>query len=128
MESKVVAGIIAYNPDISRLRENFEAIYSQVDILLIVDNGSSNYNRIQNLYESRPRICFVSNPGNVGVAKALNIMASKAIELGAEWLLTLDQDSVVADNIMSEYVKYTSDSSVGIITCRYIDRNTDSID
>lgn len=123
-----VAGIITYNPDISRLQENVEAIYPQVDSLIIVDNGSSNCNDIQNLLKPKPKVCYVLNSNNAGVAKALNVMASKAVELGAEWLLTLDQDSVVAENMMAEYAKYTSDSTVGIITCRYVDRNTDNID
>lgn len=127
MESKVVAGIITYNPDISRLRENVEAIHSQVDSLVIVDNGSSNCEDIINLLESKPGVCYVFNSDNVGVAKALNMMAAKAHEMGAEWLLTLDQDSVVAENMMAEYAQYTSDSTIGIITCRYVDRNTESI-
>ncbi len=123
-----VAGIITYNPDISRLQENVEAIYPQVDSLVIVDNGSSNCNDIQNLLKSKPKVRYALNSNNAGVAKALNVMASKTVELGAEWLLTLDQDSVVAENMMAEYAKYTSDSTVGIITCRYVDRNTDNID
>lgn len=127
MVSKIVAGIITYNPDISRLRENVETIYSQVDSLIVVDNGSSNCNDIQNLLESKPNVCYVFNSDNLGVAKALNIMAEKAIEMNADWLLTLDQDSVVAKNMMEEYAKYTTDTMVGIITCRYIDKNTEDI-
>lgn len=128
MKSKNVAGIITYNPDISRLRENVEAIFPQVDSLIIVDNASSNREVIKNLLSKQEKVIFLYRDKNEGVAKALNIMASKANELGAEWLLTLDQDSVVADNIMSEYVKYVNDPTVGIITCRYIDRNTDNND
>lgn len=127
MESKVVAGIITYNPNLNRLLENVEAIYPQVDSLIIVDNGSSNCNDIENLLESKNSVCCVFNSENRGVAKALNIMAEKAIEMGAEWLLTLDQDSVVAGNMMAEYTQYTSDSTIGIITCRYVDRNTEDI-
>ncbi len=128
MLSIKIAGIITFNPSLNRLQENVERILPQVGYLIIVDNASSNLEEIKGFLSEQEKVIFLYRDKNDGVAKALNIMASKAIELGAEWLLTLDQDSVVADNIMSEYVKYTSNPSVGIITCRYIDRNTDNID
>ena len=128
MLSTKIAGIVTFNPSLDRLQENVERILPQVGCLIIVDNASSNREEIKVLLSKQEKVIFLYRDKNEGVAKALNIMASKAIELGAEWLFTLDQDSVVADNIMSEYVKYISDPSIGIITCRYIDRNTDNID
>lgn len=38
----VMAQIITYNPDMDILRENVRSIISQVDALLIYDNGSAN--------------------------------------------------------------------------------------
>ena len=37
---KTLAGIVLYNPDIERLRENIAAIAPQVDTLLFIDNAS----------------------------------------------------------------------------------------
>ena len=127
MEVKRIAGIITYNPELGRLHENVGTILPQVDCLIIVDNGSSNVEDIHSFIDEFEKVYFVCNSQNVGVAKALNEMAEKAMEFGAEWLLTLDQDSVVAANIMEEYVKHISDTSIGIVTCRYVDRNTDNI-
>ena len=39
---KFAAGIVSYNPDISRLKENIETIRKQVKIVLIIDNASDN--------------------------------------------------------------------------------------
>lgn len=128
MEVKRIAGIITYNPELGRLHENVGTILPQVDCLIIVDNGSSNVEDIHSFIDEFEKVYFVCNSENVGIAKALNEMAEKAMELGAEWLLTLDQDSVVAGNIMEEYVKHICDTSIGIVTCRYVDRNTDNID
>lgn len=39
---RVLAGIVLYNPEIGRLQENIDAIYQQVDTVLLIENGSSN--------------------------------------------------------------------------------------
>ncbi len=33
------AGIVSYNPDIKRFKENIDSILSQVDKLIIIENG-----------------------------------------------------------------------------------------
>lgn len=122
------AGIITYNPKMERLRENLMSISPQIDILFLYDNGSSNCEDIRYLVNACcNNVCFFSHSENEGVAKALNDMVSKALDMGFEWLLTLDQDSVVSGNLMSEYLKYVNNLDIGIITCRFIDRNTDDI-
>ena len=123
----LIAGIITYNPDIERLRNNIDAIYPQVDKLIIVDNGSSNISVVQKEFSSFANICYIINENNIGISCALNQMSQKAIDLGAEWLLTLDQDSVVSDDLMKEYAKLLKDDSLGIISCRYKDRNANEI-
>lgn len=37
----IFAGIVLFNPEISRLKENITHILGQVDRLILVDNGSS---------------------------------------------------------------------------------------
>lgn len=129
MDIKKVAGIITYNPDLTRLRDNVQAILPQVDTIIIVDNGSSNREGIKRLLNTFDRdIHYVLNNENVGVAKALNEIAEKADSLGAKWVLTLDQDSIVSDNLMEEYINYIDNPELGIITCRYVDRNTNDIE
>lgn len=41
------AGIVTFNPDIELLRKNIEAICAQVDLVIIVDNGSRNLEDIR---------------------------------------------------------------------------------
>lgn len=43
---KVSALLVSYNPDINRLSEVLNSIHSQVDHLVLVDNGSKNKNDI----------------------------------------------------------------------------------
>ena len=44
---KILAGIVLFNPDIERLKQNAAAILPQVDCLLAVDNGSTNLEEIE---------------------------------------------------------------------------------
>ena len=44
---KIGSVIVSYNPKVDLLNENIDAIISQVDAVLIVDNGSKNIERIR---------------------------------------------------------------------------------
>lgn len=44
-----IAGIVLFNPEIDRLVDNIEAIYKQVDKLLLVDNDSKNIEDVEKL-------------------------------------------------------------------------------
>ena len=47
------AGIVTYNPDITRLVENINAIYNQVDNVIIVDNNSKNIAEIEQTIKAK---------------------------------------------------------------------------
>lgn len=115
----IIAGIVLYNPDISRLKENIDSIYPQVDKLVFIENGSSNIDYLQLLNQGE----VIVNDGNMGIAYALNQIMQFASDHNSEWVLTLDQDSVVPSNLMETYSKLTSLDKVGIISCKIVDRN-----
>ena len=70
---KYIAGIVLYNPDLGRLKENIESICKQVDKVILIDNGSDNRREIESnkgifkLYSFEKRrkygncICIESN-------------------------------------------------------------------
>ena len=89
-----------------RLRDNINAIYSQVDKLIIVDNKSENLNDIEYFVEKYENIILIKNNDNLGIAKALNQIMEVGLCERADWVLTLDQDSVVSKFLISEYRKY----------------------
>ena len=45
----IIAGIVLYNPDISRLKENISAIRPQVDKVVLIENGSSDLTYLDSL-------------------------------------------------------------------------------
>lgn len=120
----ICAGIVLYNPDMGRLKENIEAIIPQVDSVVLVDNGSSNLDEVRAYIESLAgRIHIIAQGENKGIAVALNQVLKYSEEKNCQWVLTLDQDSVCPDNIIKEYRKYTHLKNVAMIASRVVDRN-----
>lgn len=118
----ILAGIVLYNPNIKRLKENLFAIKNQVNKVIFIDNASANIDEIEGNVNFKD-ILIIKNSKNQGIAYALNQIMTYAKENQYEWVLTLDQDSVVAENLISEYSKYTNDKQIGIINPKIIDRN-----
>lgn len=118
------AGIVLYNPDILKLKENIEAIIHQVDTLIIVDNASDNRNDIINLLRSYSKVVFIKNNKNCGIAKALNQIVNSADKLKYNWVLTLDQDSVCKPELITKYNQIIrTEKNIALVTSNYEDRN-----
>ncbi|CUR63286.1 glycosyltransferase [Leuconostoc gasicomitatum] len=119
--TKVVAGIVTYNPDLNRLKQVIEAIEDQVAEIVIVDNASQKFDEIQDNFQDKTIISFTTNRG---IATALNRINQFAIDEEAGWVLTLDQDSVVNKNLVGtyfEYLKQITDyqQTIGAINSQY---------
>lgn len=119
----ISAGIVLYNPNIERLKENIISIYPQIKKLYLVDNNSENYDEIKKIIDGYSEIVLIRNNENYGIAKALNQIMEEANLSGYEWNLLLDQDSIVTENYI-EMFKEAKDnlngSKVGIL-CPVID-------
>ena len=119
-----LAGIVLYQPDTKKLKRNIDAIIQQVAAVIIVDNASSNRIEIDELLKKYHRIVYIRNAENAGIAKALNQIVDKADEMGAEWVVTLDQDSECKSGIVKAYEDVLSKyENVGIVTSVFEDRN-----
>lgn len=117
---KCCAGIVTYNPDLNLFSKCMFSIVSQVDNLIIVDNGSKNENEILKALSVLPyRITFLPLHSNKGVAYALNCVGEYAKKKGYEWFITLDQDSICPSNMLQKYALYEHIEEVGMI-CPYI--------
>ena len=132
-------GIVTYQPDLARLRENVSALDlalgsgPSADVpdsaegpdpsaksLIIVDNASYNISDIRAIAGNA---IVIANERNLGIAAALNQLCRKALELGCEWLVTLDQDSVIQPGMLKELARYTDQPDLAIICPRIEDRN-----
>jgi rhamnosyltransferase len=125
-KSNIFCGIVTYNPDIDRLRDNIAAVSPQVDEVLIFDNHSNNLGDIETLISCYPAT-LTRWDKNSGMAVALNRLANSAIEAGATDILFLDQDSVVGQGTVAGLAEYRS-PEIGIVTPLIVDRNNTKIE
>jgi rhamnosyltransferase len=96
----VCAVVVTYHPD-PEFPARLSGILRQVGALVIVDNGSGEA-EVKMLRELavNPLIDLVLNSVNLGIARALNIGIQRAVTRGFTWVLLLDQDSCVDDDMV----------------------------
>jgi rhamnosyltransferase len=126
LEHNVCAVIITFRPVPEHL-ENAIKARSQVQKLVVVDNGSSD----QALAPFRAaaqqgKFHLIENGENLGIAAALNTGIRWAQSQGCEWVILFDQDSTVTDGLvetlLSAYFADPDREHVGTIVPTYIDR------
>lgn len=123
MAPRVEAGLITYDPNLEEVARVIDAVYEQVDWLIIVDNASSNVSEVERLIAGYSRATLLRNSSNEGVAFALNQIMAHAEHSGADWVLTLDQDSIVSELLVQRLVRHADAATVGIVCPRVVDRN-----
>jgi len=117
--NKVLAGIVSYNPDINRFKENIKQVLEQVNKVVIFDNASRNFEEIKILVDKIPNVVLINNQSNDGIATALNKIMEYADNQGYNWVLSLDQDSIIDKNMVRSFEKFMNDENVGMI-CPFV--------
>ena len=121
----LIAGVVVlYNPD-PIVIQNIQSYLPFLYVLYVIDNSESpNMNIVEQLRELGEKIKYIALGENRGVAYALNLGATLAIESGADWLLTMDQDSSFEGDSASKLVEYCEsleDERVAIVTALHVD-------
>ena len=132
----VVAIIILYNPDLTKLQRLYDSVVSQVSAIVFVDNSpladiqAKNQQWLNNLDN---KVChYVSMGQNVGIATAQNQGIKLAKALQAEFVSLFDQDSVLpnrmVDNLLAMYKKIKKQhQKVAVISPAFIDEKTNEL-
>lgn len=90
--------------------------------MLVVDNGSQNVSEVAECLDAENTL--IRNTRNEGIAHALNQLCQAAVEMGADWILTLDQDSLLSPNAIEVYERHMGlGKPVGILCCRVFNEN-----
>ncbi len=90
--------------------------------IVLVDNGSRD-NIVSGIQTVYPDITIIKNKQNFGFAVANNIGITYALEQSAEWVFLLNNDTIVAPNILAEIqrVHRSTQASVYGPQIRYFD-------
>lgn len=79
----------------------------QVDKLYVVDNSERpDEALIGQISSAYTHITYINNGGNQGIAYALNRAAQAAVEEGYPYLLTMDDDSRVPENMIDRMLEF----------------------
>jgi rhamnosyltransferase len=122
---KLVAIIIAFNPDKYQLDLNIKKFISEVDQLLIYKNSKIEieYELVDKYGE---KIIFLGNENNVGIGEALNAGILWTKNTNFTHILTLDQDSYFEDDHLLQFRKLIEDTKdikdIGVYIPNFINR------
>ena len=105
MTNGVLAIIVSYN-DFYSLKSTAMALIDQVEEVLVVDNGSSKsvVSAIECFCASQ-KITLNLIGKNLGIGVALNLGVTYAKNHGYKWLLTMDQDSRAATDMVHQLLQ-----------------------
>lgn len=118
----MVCGIVIFNPELTRLKANIKKLQEEnVKIVFFVNGCDSDSDKYIKTVENA---IVLTQERNVGIATALNEIFRCAQELGEEWILTFDQDSIISDEFLLQMTRRAAnaDASIACICPRVIDK------
>jgi rhamnosyltransferase len=125
---RIAAIVVTFHPRTEYL-QNLSKIKSQVDLLIVVDNGSTATELAQIRVVCRDRdFKLIENGQNLGIAAALNLGVREAQSQRCRWVALFDQDSVITDGFIAtmidEFQTYRQQRKIMQIVPRYRDPAT----
>jgi rhamnosyltransferase len=108
--SVVVAVVPTFRPAGASLLPLLDALASQADVVVADDASPCTADPVLAQVAARG-IPVVRHAHNAGIARSLNVGLARARETGAAWLLTVDQDSVIAHDHVTRLLAVASASA-----------------
>ena len=108
MKYKIAAVIPTFNPP-NGFCDLIKSLVEKVQYVIIVDNASENHFEIKQCFNTlnyvyKSKVELLSNYENLGIAKALNDGVEKIIPKKVDFILTLDQDTMLLDISLDEII------------------------
>lgn len=97
------AVIVTFHPE-GDFNERIGKIMSQFPLVIVVDNASQPNSSLDGLYRMQ-NVRVIANQENLGIATALNQGVSLAMQEGFEWVVTLDQDTILAQDMLATLIE-----------------------
>lgn len=92
--------VVGFHPEVAVLSKLLITLSTQVDVLILVDNGGSGgLNDLDEIKNSN--FIYINLEENKGLGAALNIGIKAAVERGAEFVALFDQDSAPPGHLVS---------------------------
>ena len=98
MKDKIFTILVTYNPNIGHLKKSIKLLLQQTDKIIICNNSAADIDL------KLDRIITFNFKENIGIAKAQNIGMKWAFSNDADFILQLDQDSLITPNMVINLV------------------------
>lgn len=115
---KIAAGIVLFNPDdMSRTIACLSSISAQLERIYIFDNSTEPTDQM-----NLENVVYLTENRNTGIAHAMNRIMEQAESDGYEWVVTMDQDSILPDGLIAAYADTIQKTErLGIVCPQVID-------
>lgn len=114
---KHIIGVVVWFNPTEKEKDALRLYNSDLENVVIVDNSAEEHRA---LCEDIENVVYLHNGNKNGIAGALNMGCREAMRLGADWVLTMDQDSRWDQSCLREYIQeanqYESFDRVGIFS------------
>ena len=90
---RILCVMVTFEPKVPKIKEVIRAIELQIDELLLIDNGSSNFDQLLSFLDDISNVRVERMSSNKGLPYAQNLGVLRAKELNMDYVLFLDQDS-----------------------------------
>lgn len=104
MKRKIAGVVVLYRPD-AEVESNIRSYLSELDALYAIDNSEEPDKVFAARLSKLPKVEYVPAGGNKGIAWALNRGAERAAAEGAQFLLTMDQDSKASESMVGKLLE-----------------------
>lgn len=116
-DKKVTAVLLnfnGYSDTINCIKSLYNLNYEKLNII-VVDNASTD-NSVQYIKSAFPNIRIITNKKNLGYSKGFNIGIKEALVLGSDFILVLNNDTLLNPELLNELVKTAlSDHNIGAV-------------
>lgn len=104
--NNISAVVVVYNYDVQMLLNNILTYCNQVHKVYVVDNSDKDNGLNQKSFDIIGNAVYISMRGNKGIAAALNVGVEHSAKENYLWILTMDQDSRVESDMISNMLDF----------------------
>jgi rhamnosyltransferase len=121
---KVATVVVTFRPQRAVIRQIL-AYTKYLDFVIVADNTDNE--DLSDSFNQQAKLEYIDLMGNQGIARALNVAADRALELGYNWLLMLDQDSVLSETAylsLKQQITVQDAPNIGIVSANQVSRQS----